>query len=238
MRINGFDQLKAFYSWVFDNANKAIKPQHISLYVFLLNQNNRNHWVEWFKIPYDLAMQGACIGNKKTYYNCLNDLQKWGLIKYQKGVNEWKAPSIKLEVLNRTSNVPQSTTLDIPLPTPQGTPLVTQSNKRITGNVKPEKKCIYNIYSNELFKNRNKKYANQYLLFIKTLYGKVGHHGRMNNVLKLEQQCTYDSFVNVYMKALDKGKKLLSIIMAMDNKKDLTKRYKSVSKTALNWLDQ
>ena len=101
-----------------------------------------------------------------------------------------------------------------------------------------KKKEEYNIYTFELFKNRNKKYANQYLLFIKTLYGKVGHHGRMNNVLKLEQQCTYDSFVNVYMKALDKGKKLLSIIMAMDNKKDLTKRYKSVSKTALNWLDQ
>jgi len=105
-RINGFDQIKAFYSLVFSQTH-PIKPQHASLYVFLINQNNRNNWVEWFKCPYDLAMAGACISSKKTYYRCLNDLQDFGLIKYEKGINEWKAPMISIEVLKDTSSVPQ-----------------------------------------------------------------------------------------------------------------------------------
>jgi len=64
--MNGFEQIKSFYSWVFNNPDK-VRPTHISLYLFLLNQNNRAMWVEWFKCPYDLAMQGACIGNKNNY---------------------------------------------------------------------------------------------------------------------------------------------------------------------------
>ena len=129
-RINGFDQIKAFYSIVFEQ-KYDIRPQHISLYVFLINQNNRNNWVEWFKCPFDLAMAGACIGNKKTYYKCLSDLQDWGLIKYEKGINDYKAPKIKIEVLNctaiDTATVPQSE----PLLQPQGTPLPTPQDTHI-----------------------------------------------------------------------------------------------------------
>jgi hypothetical protein len=147
--MNGFEQIKNFYSWVFNNQDKKITPQHISLYNFLINQNNRNNWVEWFKCPYDLAMSGSCIGNKKTYYSCLEDLQTWGLIKYEKGINNYKAPIIKVEVLNRTSTgtatVPQSepllvplpTTLPIPLPTTLPIPLPTHIYKLITYNLKP-----------------------------------------------------------------------------------------------------
>lgn len=95
MRINGFEQIKAFYSWVFNNPEK-VRPTHISLYLFLWNQANRSNWVDWFKCPYDLAMQGACIGSNTTYYKCLDDLQKYKLIKYKKGLNNWRAPQIHL----------------------------------------------------------------------------------------------------------------------------------------------
>ena len=93
--MNGFEQIKSFYSWVFNNPDK-VRPTHISLYIFLLNQNNRSMWVEWFKCPYDLAMQGACIGNKNTYYKCLDELQLFKLIEYKKGINLHKSPLIKL----------------------------------------------------------------------------------------------------------------------------------------------
>lgn len=119
MRINGFHQITAFYSVVFSQQHE-FKPQHISLYVFLLNQNNRNNWVEWFKVPMDLGMAGSCIGSKKTYYACLDDLQSWGLINYEKGENMWKAPKVRLVVLKvtatYTSTVPQSEPLPTPLP--------------------------------------------------------------------------------------------------------------------------
>lgn len=108
MRINGFEQIKGFYSWVFNNQDKNVKPHHVSLYIFMVNQNNRNNWIEWFKMPFDLSMAGACISSKKTYYNCLSDLMEWGLIEYTKGVNNWKAPLVRLEVLKDTSTVPQS----------------------------------------------------------------------------------------------------------------------------------
>lgn len=134
--MNGFEQIKSFYSWVFNNQDKNIKPQHISLYNFLINQNNRNNWVEWFKCPLDLGLAGSGIGNKKTYYNCLADLSEWNLIEYKPGVNNYKAPIIKLVVLNRTSTdtatVPQSEPQHIP----QHIPLPTHIYKLITNNLK------------------------------------------------------------------------------------------------------
>lgn len=136
MRINGFTQIKSFYSWSFSHQELRIKPHHISLYLFLLNQNNRVNWVEWFKCPFDLAMIGSCISSKKTYYKCLNELQDWKLIKYKKGSNLWKAPLIKLEVLKDTSTVPLVEQVDTPLPEQLGTPLPTHIYKLLTSNKK------------------------------------------------------------------------------------------------------
>jgi len=155
MRINGFHQISAFYSIVF-NQQYDFKPQHVSLYVFLLNQNNRNNWVEWFKCPIDLGMTGSCIGSKKTYYACLDDLQSWGLLNYEKGENMWKAPKISLVVLKSTSTntstytstVPQSEPLPILLPEPLPTPIY----KPITSNLKPKTNTI---------EERKLKFANE-----------------------------------------------------------------------------
>jgi len=118
--MNGFEQIKSFYSWVFNNSDK-VRPTHISLYLFLLNQNNRCMWVEWFKCPYDLAMQGACIGNKNTYYKALDELQLYGLIFYKKGINLHKAPMIKLVQLY--DNVPLNGNVTVPLCEPLTAPV-------------------------------------------------------------------------------------------------------------------
>lgn len=124
-RINGFEQLRAFYGWVMNNADKQVRPSHVSIYVFLLNQNNRVNWVEWFKCPFDLAMQGAVIGSRSTYYKCLDDLDKWGLIKYQRGVNQVKAPLISLVRLSNNGQAP------VPLPEqPSG-----QASEQLSGQL-------------------------------------------------------------------------------------------------------
>jgi len=137
MRINGFHQISGFYSIVFSQ-EYDFKPQHISLYVFLLNQNNRNNWVEWFKCPIDLGMTGSCIGSKKTYYACLDDLQTWGLLKYEKGENMWKAPKISLVVLKSTSTYTSTYTSTIPQSEPLPEPLPTPIYKPSTLNLKPK----------------------------------------------------------------------------------------------------
>ena len=94
-RINGFDQMKAFFKMVF-NSQKKIRPTHVSLYMFLLNQNNRCGWNEWFKIPYDTGMTGSCIGSRKTYYKTLRELKEIGVIDYIPGINENKSPMVKI----------------------------------------------------------------------------------------------------------------------------------------------
>jgi hypothetical protein len=98
-------------------------------------------WVEWFKCPFDLAMQGACIGNKNTYYRCLDELQDFGLIKYIKGVNNYKSPLIKLiqlydnEPLTEQVNVPLSEPLSVPLSEPLSVLLNKNIYKHITNNI-------------------------------------------------------------------------------------------------------
>lgn len=137
-RINGFEQIKAFYSWVFDHEDKGINPTHISLYLFLVNQANRNNWVEWFKCPYDLGMAGSKIGSRNTYYKCLSDLRDWGLIEYEKGVNYFKAPIIKLYVLkNEQVRLPKSEQVTEPVSKPLTEPLPEHIYKLITYNLKP-----------------------------------------------------------------------------------------------------
>lgn len=102
------------------NGEFDFKPTHISLYMFLLNQNNRANWIEWFKCPFDTVMLGACINSNKTYYKVLNELQDIELIEYQKGINLHKAPRIKIIPLN------QDLEEKIPIPEDSTSVIITQ----------------------------------------------------------------------------------------------------------------
>ena len=140
-RINGFDQIKAIYQHVFNHPGD-LRPTHVSLYMFLLNQNNRNNWVEWFKCPYDLAMAGACIGSRSTYYKCLDDLKRLGFIDYVPGVNNNKSPLIKMFQLSNNGQVtvPLSEQvteqLTVPVSEQVAVPLPEHIYKPITNNLK------------------------------------------------------------------------------------------------------
>jgi len=83
-------------------------------------------------------MTGSCIGSKKTYYACLDDLQTWGLLKYEKGENMWKAPKISLVVLKSTSTYTSTYTSTIPQSEPLPEPLPTPIYKPTTLNLKPK----------------------------------------------------------------------------------------------------
>lgn len=126
-KINMFNQIKSFYSIVF-NGEIDLKPTHVSLYMFLLNQNNRCNWIEWFKCPFDVAMAGALINSKTTYYKTLDELKRFNLIDYEKGVNLFKAPKIKIINLD---SVPKNDTLPIPLSEQVTVPLSVPLNGNI-----------------------------------------------------------------------------------------------------------
>ena len=148
-RINIYSQISSFYSFVFDNQDK-VNQSHVSLYMFLINQNNRSNWSEWFKMPFDLAMAGACIGSKSTYYKCLNDLQDWGLLKYVKGKNDVKAPMISIFQLSNSE--PLTVPLSEPLTVPLSGNLSEQLSVLLTGNIDILITDNYELITNNIYK--------------------------------------------------------------------------------------
>lgn len=145
-RLDIHKQIKGYYS-LFFSGEYELRPVHTSLYMFLLNQNNRAMWAEWFKCPFDLGMAGSGINSKNTYYKIISDLERFGLIEYQKGINEYKAPKIKIIDLSSVPNLiplseplsePLSNTLTIPLSEPLSSNiirLITNNFKLITDNI-------------------------------------------------------------------------------------------------------
>jgi hypothetical protein len=122
--------------------------------MFLLNQNNRNNWSEWFKMPYDLAMAGACIGSKSTYYKCLNELQDWELIKYIKGKNDAKAPMICILQLSNSEplTVPLSEPLTVQPTVPLSGNLSEQLSVLLTGNIDILITSNYKLITDNIYK--------------------------------------------------------------------------------------
>lgn len=162
--MNGFEQIKSFYSWVFNNPDK-VRPTHVSLYLFIWNQANRANWAEWIKCPYDLVIRGSCIGNNGTYYRCLDDLQKFGLIEYQPGLNNYKAPLIKLvrlydiEQLTEQVSVPLSEQVTVQQTEQLTVQLPVHIYKLITNNLKPitDNYTRFEKYVNNLSKSTTSK---------------------------------------------------------------------------------
>jgi hypothetical protein len=95
-RINGFEQIKLFYEEFLWPGKFRFSPTHISFYMFLWHQCNRNQWAEWIKLPRDTGMQGSCIASRTTFYNVIHDLEAWKLIEYRPGVADKRTPEFKL----------------------------------------------------------------------------------------------------------------------------------------------
>jgi hypothetical protein len=101
-------------------------------------------------MPFDLAMAGACIGSKSTYYKCLNDLQEWGLLKYVKGKNDVKAPMISIFQLSNSE--PLTVPLSEPLTVPLSGNLSEQLSVLLTGNIDILITDNYELITNNIYK--------------------------------------------------------------------------------------
>lgn len=106
-RINYFEQEDNFAKWCMYNSQYRVKSQHRSLYYYLLHRNNKLLWTEWFYINYEDTLAATGIGSKHTYYKTLNELAEWGLILYQKGINDNVMAKISIVKLDeKTMNLP------------------------------------------------------------------------------------------------------------------------------------
>jgi len=187
-RINLFTQIRAFYSRVFDE-DIELRPTHISLYFFLLNQNNRVNWIEWFKCPFDTAMAGALINSNKTYYSVLDDLQKFEFIKYRKGKNNYKAPQICIIPLKQNAETePPTAETDIDVSV-----LITQLTTQLTTQVTTQ---LITQLTTQVSKHKDILNTGDFKIFIV----KDGEEPKPNRLHKIDEWEYYNKPSDCYLK--------------------------------------
>lgn len=62
--------------------DERITPFHISLYMALFQQWNKNRFRDSFPVDREELMQRSKIGSKNTYAKCMRQLHQWGYIRY------------------------------------------------------------------------------------------------------------------------------------------------------------
>ena len=78
-QVSGYELTRRFFDFAFENVE--CKVQHIALFSWIVELNNRLGWKKQFGLPSNDTMEGLSIGNKATYRKALNDLEAWGFIR-------------------------------------------------------------------------------------------------------------------------------------------------------------
>lgn len=103
--LSGYQLTKDWFDFIFDSS-EIITPLHTSLFLWIVELNNRLQWKNVIGLPTDFAMQASCIKSYKSYKNTLDDLIKWGfVILVSKSYNQYSCNQIAL-VLN-TKAIPK-----------------------------------------------------------------------------------------------------------------------------------
>jgi len=208
--MNGYELSRNWFDWCFENPEK-INPNHSALYFFCIEHCNRLGWKEKFGLPTTMAKEAIGIKSYNTYIKTLNELVEFGFIKMiEKSKNQYSSNIIALSENNKALNK----ALDKAL---------------IKHTTKQRKSTQQSIDS--IDKQLNKEQENN-LTILHPL--QIYINDNFIFVTKMEVQMTYENCVKL-MSSYDKNR-IADILLQMENKKDLTKKYISVYLTALSWL--
>ena len=89
--------------------DSRLNPTHISMYMALFQEWNRNRFPETFYIDRGDIMQLAKIGSKATYHRCLKDLDTWGYVQYMPSHNPYKGSQINMPNFGTTTGTTTGT---------------------------------------------------------------------------------------------------------------------------------
>ena len=96
---------------------------------------------------------------------------------------------------------------------------------------------VEDFYKNEIEKHKTEQYIEKYKKLVDLMFGRNEKYPKLESVLKLRDQLTYNEFYRCYSFAEQEPKlKFYDYLESMDNWKDLLKKNISVGKTLLNWM--
>ncbi len=102
--MNSYDLSRSFWDWSFENPEK-IKPIHIGIYFFAVEQCNRLGWKSKFRLPTDMVMEAIGVKSYNTYKKALENLVEWGFIMMiERSKNQYSANIIALSNFDKAHN--------------------------------------------------------------------------------------------------------------------------------------
>jgi len=102
--MNHYNLSRAFFDFAFENPEK-IKPNHIALYFFAIENCNRLGWKLKFGLPSTMTMEAIGIKSYNTYIKTLNDLIEFGfIILIEKSKNQYSSNIIALSINNKAND--------------------------------------------------------------------------------------------------------------------------------------
>lgn len=97
--MTGFEISRAFYVRLAELEDMQInyKPHHASLYKWICEVKNRIRG-DLIGLPRDYTMEQTAIGSPTMLATCIEDLERWGLIKIVSKGNRWnRATQVKID---------------------------------------------------------------------------------------------------------------------------------------------
>lgn len=99
----GYDFQKPWFDFI-ETTDEVVTPMHTSLYLWIVELNNRLQWCPIVGLPTDRTMKMCLIKSYKWYKKTLYDLIRWGFIELkEKSYNQYTCNQIAL-ILNTKAN--------------------------------------------------------------------------------------------------------------------------------------
>lgn len=209
--ISGYELSRNWFDWCFENPD-IIRPVHTALYFFAIEHCNRLGWKEKFGLPTQMAMDAIGVKNWRTYSSAFEDIVGWGFFKvFERSKNQYSATVVGLVNYTKanTKALSKATQKHIQKQSSSIVVIDKQENKETI-----EQRTVYTPSKFDIFND-----------WLKTNYP---------NVAKMGKQMTEENLNTLISKY---GREAVNdILMQMENKKDLAKKYTSVYLTAETWI--
>lgn len=167
-----------------------LNPPHISLYMALFREWNKNRFTDQFAISRSQLMKTAKIGSKSTYHRCISDLDEYNYISYHPSRNPHRGSEVQMTNFH-TSTVPsrgQESPKSIGLVgdySPNTVPVTLYKHANLIKHINKPKQALPENYFEVInfFKNENKPEAEalHFFNYYQSKGWKVGDNMEMKN---------------------------------------------------------